>query len=238
MVRYNKINKNFPKEKGIMGKNNKKRILSVLLVIALVGTFAFTGCGKKKSESSSAESSSAESSVTESSSAESSSAESSAESSSSDKGDAGSIVKGNDLSYDGYTEVWKDEFDGNTLNRADWNVELHDPGWVNAELQAYIDSEENIYVKDGKLYLNPVHTKNEAGEDVYTSGRVNTQGKHDFKYGLFEATLKVPSGMGYLPAFWMMPTDENLYGQWPKCGEIDIMEVMGQSTNTLHGTIH
>ena len=47
-----------------------------------------------------------------------------------------------------------------------------------------------------------------------------------FKYGLFEAKVKVPTGMGYLPAFWMMPTDENLYGQWPRCGEIDCMEVM------------
>ena len=143
------------------------------------------------------------------------------------------VVTGNDLSYDGYTEVWKDEFDGDSLNRDDWNVELHNPGWVNEELQAYVDSEENIYVKDGVLCLNPV-----KDGDKYTSGRVNTQGKHDFKYGLFEAVAKVPEGMGYLPAFWLMPTDENLYGQWPKCGEIDAMEVMGQETSTLHGTIH
>ena len=59
-----------------------------------------------------------------------------------------------------------------------------------------------------------------------------------FKYGLFEAKVKVPTGMGYLPAFWMMPTDENLYGQWPRCGEIDIMEVMGQDTKKAMGTIH
>ena len=78
----------------------------------------------------------------------------------------------------------------------------------------------------------------ENGNVSYTSGRVNTQNKHDFKYGKFEARIKVPSGKGFLPAFWMMPTDESYYGQWPKCGEIDIMEVMGQSTDTLHGTIH
>ena len=47
------------------------------------------------------------------------------------------------LSYDGYTEVWAEEFDGNELNRNDWNVELHNPGWVNSELQAYVDSEDN-----------------------------------------------------------------------------------------------
>lgn len=137
-----------------------------------------------------------------------------------------------------YKLVWEDNFNGTELNRNDWNVEEHDPGWVNAELQAYVDSEENIYVKDGNLVLQAIETVHENGDKSYTSGRVNTQNKHDFKYGKFEARIKVPSGMGFLPAFWMMPTDEQYYGQWPKCGEIDIMEVMGQSTDTLHGTIH
>lgn len=143
-----------------------------------------------------------------------------------------------DLSYEGYTLKWADEFDGDSLNRDDWNVELHEPGWVNAELQQYVDSKENIQVKDGNLVIQPVKTVDESGKATYTSGRVNTQGKRDYKYGLFEAKVKVPTGMGYLPAFWMMPTDENLYGQWPRCGEIDIMEVMGQDTKKAMGTIH
>lgn len=138
----------------------------------------------------------------------------------------------------GYHLVWADEFDGTELNRADWNVELHEPGWVNAELQKYVDSTDNISVKDGKLIITPIQTKNADGTYSYTSGRVNTQNKHDFKYGKFEARVKVPEGMGYLPAFWLMATDENVYGQWPRCGEIDIMEVMGQTPNKLHGTIH
>ncbi len=137
-----------------------------------------------------------------------------------------------------YTLVWEDQFFGNELNRNDWNVELHEPGWVNEEWQAYVDSEDNIYVEDGNLVIQPLKIDNGDGTYSYTSGRVNTQNKHDFKYGRYEAKVKVPSGMGYLPAFWMMPTDESYYGQWPKCGEIDIMEVMGQSTDTLHGTIH
>lgn len=136
-----------------------------------------------------------------------------------------------------YKLVWEDNFDGTELNRDDWNVELHDPGWVNAEWQEYVDCEDNIYVKDGNLILQPIKMKVDH-KDYYTSGRVNTQNKHDFLYGRFEARLKVPSGMGFLPAFWMMPTDESFYGQWPKCGEIDIMEVMGQTTDTLHGTLH
>ena len=143
-----------------------------------------------------------------------------------------------DLSYEGYNLKWEDQFEGNSLNRDDWNVELHDPGWVNNELQSYVDSPENIYIEDGSLVLKPVETVNEDGSVSYTSGRVNTQNKHDFKYGLFEARVKVPEGQGFLPAFWMMPTNENLYGQWPRCGEIDIMEVLGNNTDTSYGTIH
>lgn len=143
-----------------------------------------------------------------------------------------------DLLKEGYQLKWQDNFDGDTLNRADWNVELHKKGWVNEEWQAYVDSDKNIQVKDGKLLIKPVETVNADGTKSYTSGRINTQGKHDFKYGYFECRAKVPTGKGYLPAFWMMPTDENLYGQWPKCGEIDIMEVMGQETNKAYGTIH
>ena len=142
------------------------------------------------------------------------------------------------LSYEGYTLRWQDEFDGTALNRDDWNVELHEPGWVNNELQSYVDSPENIYLEDGKLVLKPVETKNADGTVSYTSGRVNTQNKHDFKYGIFEARAKVPAGQGFLPAFWMMPTNENLYGQWPRCGEIDIMEVLGNDTTRSYGTLH
>ena len=61
-----------------------------------------------------------------------------------------------ELSYEGYTKVWGDEFDGDSLNRDDWSVETHEKGWVNSELQEYVDSEENIQVKDGKLVINPV----------------------------------------------------------------------------------
>lgn len=140
------------------------------------------------------------------------------------------------LSYEGYSLKWQDEFEGTQLNRNDWNVELHQRGWVNNEMQEYVDSDENIQVKDGKLILRPV-TKN-AKKNLYTSGRVNTQGKHDFKYGIVECRAKFPAGKGFLPAFWMMPTDEQLYGQWPRCGEIDIAEVLGHDTSTVFGTIH
>ncbi|MCR4716117.1 MAG: carbohydrate binding domain-containing protein, partial [Lachnospiraceae bacterium] len=312
---------------------------------------------------------------------------------------------------EGYTLKWNDEFSGSTLNTKDWNVEAHEPGWVNQELQRYVsesDMNDNIKLKDGVLTILPTAKKkdnasatvsevlksntfdatnwtsgtNEGGEatfdykdgkavisiaksgtvnygvqlqqtnltlvpnhkyqlkmkatasaaraveisfldpdngydwyggakkiittdangeisidftvpadkkesktialqinfglitddnkefeaasgaaevtlsapslvdlsanpaaDVktaydYTSGRINTQNKHDFKYGRFEARAKVPSGNGYLPAFWLMATDETNYGQWPQCGEVDIMEVMGQDITKSYHTIH
>lgn len=132
-----------------------------------------------------------------------------------------------------YHYVWSDEFNGTELDRTIWNVETHEKGWVNQEWQAYVDSEENIKVQNGSLIIQP-----KKDGDKYTSGRINTQGKKDMKYGAFEVRAKVPTGKGYLPAFWMMPTNENLYGQWPRCGEIDCMEVMGHETNKVYGTIH
>jgi len=137
-----------------------------------------------------------------------------------------------------YHLVWADEFDGSELNQDDWNYETHEAGWVNHELQEYVPSAEYAYVKDGELVIQPVKKVEEDGTVKYYSGRVNTQNKHDYKYGRFEARIKVPEGKGFLPAFWMMPQDEAFYGQWPKCGEIDIMEVLGNSTNVQYGTLH
>ena len=150
---------------------------------------------------------------------------------------SGDVITGGDLNLDGYSLVWEDNFDGPGLNRNDWNVELHEPGWVNAELQEYVDSEENIFFENGNLVIRPVKST-VNGKIHYTSGRISTQNKRDFTYGVFEARLKVPEGNGFLPAFWLMATDENVYGQWPRCGEIDIMEVHGSDTRTTYGTIH
>ena len=150
---------------------------------------------------------------------------------------SGDVITGGDLNLDGYSLVWEDNFDGPGLNRNDWNVELHEPGWVNAELQEYVNSEESIFFEYGNLVIRPVKST-VNGKIHYTSGRISTQNKRDFTYGVFEARLKVPEGNGFLPAFWLMATDENVYGQWPRCGEIDIMEVHGSDTRTTYGTIH
>ena len=140
--------------------------------------------------------------------------------------------------HEHYILVFEDHFDAPALDRKCWNVELHEPGWVNEEWQEYVDSEDVIRLTDSKLQIHPVKAVQKDGRTVYTSGRISTQWKRDFTYGIFEARLKVPKGKGYLPAFWLMTTDEDRYERWPVCGEIDIMEIMGQDTRTEYGTIH
>ena len=137
----------------------------------------------------------------------------------------------------GYKLLWSDEFDGDTLDETKWTRELRDPGWTNNELQEYTDSDENIFLRDGCLVLKAVKSEVD-GETYYTSGKVNSQNKQDFQYGKVVVKAKVPEGQGLWPAIWMMPQDEGRYGQWPKCGEIDIMEVLGNDTATSYSTIH
>lgn len=140
--------------------------------------------------------------------------------------------------YEGYTLLWNDEFNGDTLDLETWRYEKHQPGWVNSELQEYTDSTDNVFVKDGRLIIKALKTQTKAGKDYYTSGKITTRGLKDFMYGKVIARAKVPEGQGLWPAFWMMPTKESVYGSWPVCGEIDIMEILGHNTNTTHGTIH
>lgn len=216
----------------------KKNYVALTLVAALL----LSGCGNQKTQDTTAPTEAATAAETEATTeaASEEAVETQAEAdtedtaSSADAEPAGFEV----MSYvtDEYKLVWDEEFNDyeGELSKDDWNYEAHQVGWVNSELQKYVASSDYAYVKDGELIIQPV--KNEDGS--YVSGRVNTSGKHDFTYGIFEARIKVPEGKGFLPAFWMMPTDENYYGQWPKCGEIDIMEVLGDSTNRQYGTLH
>lgn len=146
-----------------------------------------------------------------------------------------------ETSYTGSTEyelVWADEFDGTELDTSNWNYTQAVPGWVNNELQYYYASEENVFIEDGDLVIQPLKTIDEDGNVVYSSGRINTWLKQDFLYGRIEARIKVPQGNGFLPAFWMMPTLQTHYGNWPKSGEIDIMEVVTNDPTTAYGGIH
>ncbi len=140
-------------------------------------------------------------------------------------------------SIEGYNLLWSDEFEGKELDETKWNRETHEPGWTNNELQEYTNSDENIFVKDGNLVLKAIKTE-KNGKPYYTSGKVQGWNKTQFQYGKVVVSAKVPEGQGLWPAIWMMPNQESKYGQWPKCGEIDIMESLGNDTTISYSTIH
>lgn len=135
--------------------------------------------------------------------------------------------------YPGLTLVWQDEFDGTSLNSADWNFEVGtgNSGWGNNELQSYSNG-NNLTVSNGKLVIE---AREEGGG--YTSSRITTQGKQSFQYGRIDIRAKLPYGQGIWPALWMLGDNFGTDG-WPTCGEIDIMELVGHEANKVHGTCH
>ncbi|GAB0109156.1 family 16 glycosylhydrolase [Pseudoalteromonas distincta] len=140
--------------------------------------------------------------------------------------------------------VWSDEFEGSAIDTNKWNYELNCDGGGNNEKQCYTDSEQNAFIADGVLNIVALPAE-EGAEKPYTSARLNTRYNADFTYGRFEVRAKLPSGQGSWPAFWMLPTDE-VYGTWPRSGEIDVLESVNLKTpdedggieSSIHGTLH
>lgn len=134
--------------------------------------------------------------------------------------------------------VMQDEFnvDGQP-NAGLWNYDIGrgQNGWGNNELQFYTDRAKNVTVKDGNLVITA--DKESFSGAQYTSARLVTKGKFEQAYGRFEARMQLPWGQGIWPAFWMLGADIDT-NPWPGCGEIDIMEIRGQSPTILLGTVH
>ncbi len=132
--------------------------------------------------------------------------------------------------------VWADEFNGSTINSANWTMEIGtgSSGWGNNELQYYTARPENAQIINGQLAII-AKSENYQGSD-YTSARMITQSKHDWKYGKIEARVKIPKQQGLWPAFWGLGSSFSTVG-WPHCGEIDIMEHIN-TNDDIHGTIH
>lgn len=145
---------------------------------------------------------------------------------------------------DDWQLVWSDEFSGSSIDENKWNFEVNCAGGGNQEQQCYTDSSDNAFVSDGSLKIVALPAE-EGAEKPYTSARLNTKYKGDFKYGRIEVRAKMPFGQGTWPAVWMMPTDE-VYGGWPKSGEIDIVEAVnlkaadaeGNPESHVYGTLH
>ena len=136
-------------------------------------------------------------------------------------------------SYRGeYVLVWSDEFEGTALDTTKWNIEVTGGGGGNGEQQYYTARPENLRVEDGNLVIE-AKKENYQGKE-YTSGRINTKGKHQFAYCKAEARIWLPSGRGTWPAFWMLGTKSG----WPSCGEIDIMEHVGSNPTMVSHAVH
>jgi len=133
--------------------------------------------------------------------------------------------------------IWSDEFNGSANTPPDpsrWTYDLgNNNGWGNHELETYTNLLENAHM-DGQGNL-AIHV--ESGPADYTSARLKTQGLFTVQYGRIEARIKLPSGQGIWPAFWMLGADITTIG-WPQCGEIDIMENIGSQPSTNHGSMH
>ena len=139
----------------------------------------------------------------------------------------------------GWQLAWSDEFDGAAGATADsgkWVYETGNGsgGWGNAELE-YYRSQNGVLDGNGNLVIT---AKQETVSGFnYTSSRLKTQGKVTLTYGHIESRIKLPYGQGVWPAFWLLGNDIGA-NAWPGCGEIDVMENIGNEPTKVHGTMH
>lgn len=137
-----------------------------------------------------------------------------------------------------YKLIWSDEFDGSTLDENKWDIQTGDGsqyglwGWGNAEKQWY--QKENIQLWKGTLLIGAVQEKSNGYD--YTSARIRTLNKFDFKYGRVEASIRMSNVGGLWHALWMLPS--NPEKGWPISGEIDIMEYLGNAPTEILNYAH
>ena len=165
----------------------------------------------------------------------------------------------------GWQLVWQDEFNGSSIDQTKWSLEQNCWGGGNDELQCYTANPANASVQNGVLHI-VAHRETFSGPAIhedsadyltlpaktlpYTSARLRSKNKGDWRYGRFEIRARLPKGQGTWPAIWMLPTDQ-FYGTWPLSGEIDIMEAVNLGTisdepsaladepeRRIHGTLH
>jgi beta-glucanase (GH16 family) len=134
--------------------------------------------------------------------------------------------------------VWQDEFDGpqgQLPDPAHWVFDVG-TGWGNAQLEYDTSRPENASLDGAGNLVITARQESWLGQN-YTSARINTRGHFEQAYGRFEARMKMPTGQGLWPAFWLLGADLSTTG-WPGCGEVDIMEYRGQEPTIVHGSLH
>ena len=146
-----------------------------------------------------------------------------------------SSIDQNSCPLSDYKLVWHDEFSTNHINTSRWSFQTADAGWVNNELQTYVNgkSPKGTKVAETSNGTLKIHAFKE-GDKIY-SARMYGRKSTGFKYGYFEARIKLPKGKGTWPAWWMFPVDGS---NWPACGEIDIIEEVGVDPNLVSSSFH
>jgi beta-glucanase (GH16 family) len=141
-----------------------------------------------------------------------------------------------------WTLTWSDDFngaDGSSPDAAKWVFDTGGRGWGNQELESYTSRPVNAKQLDGNLVITALKEDFTGADGIarnYTSARMKTVGRFSQAYGRFEARMQLPLGKGIWPAFWML--GDNIAGDgWPKAGEIDIMENIGDGS-VIYSTVH
>ena len=149
----------------------------------------------------------------------------------------------------GWQLDWQDEFNGKDVDESKWQWEENCWGGGNDELQCYTDRQKNSFIEGGKLIIRAYKETYKGlaepeefgtkGTKIlpYTSARMHTKDKGDWKFGRIEVRAKLPAGQGVWPAIWMLPTDFK-YGKWAASGEIDLLEMVSQPVDKEHKETH
>lgn len=124
--------------------------------------------------------------------------------------------------------VWHDEFDGNRLDPAKWEVfgdsKRRDGWWVKED--SYLDGQGHLILR----------TKKDG--ERYTCGAVRTRGRFEHAFGYYVVRCQLPKQPGHWPAFWIMGDGVGKVGDGGRDGtEIDIVEIPwrdGTITMNLH----
>jgi beta-glucanase (GH16 family) len=123
--------------------------------------------------------------------------------------------------------VWLEQFTNSVIDPNTWTYDVGGAGWGNGQFEYDTAQHQNSYISNGNLVIEADET-NYMG-NAFTSARMLTQGRFEFKYGNLEARIKMPdTANGLWPAFWMMGNNAGAIA-WPECGEVDIAE-MGSSS--------
>ncbi|MDP2338478.1 MAG: family 16 glycosylhydrolase [Bacteroidota bacterium] len=139
--------------------------------------------------------------------------------------------------YKGMKLFWNDEFNYKGLpDSSKWSYNVGGNGWGNNEAQYYTEK-DTLNAQAGNGTLKIIARKQTKGNKKYTSARLVTSNKAEFKYGKIEVRAKLPRGLGTWPAIWMLGKNMHEVG-WPACGEIDIMEHVGYQNDSIFGTVH